>query len=106
MRMTLTETASALRRAADIFDKMGNRFPGEPNPWAPNVAPILSEEQAAGAGALLCFVRDLVTASSRDTYPREDLLVMLETISGDPEMFPCGIGQLMWQAEVEEETRQ
>ena len=41
--MTLTETASALRRAADIFDKMGNRFPGEPNPWAPNVAPILSE---------------------------------------------------------------
>lgn len=102
--MTYYEAASAMRRLADVFDKVGkNAKTGAPKP-------MMSEEMATGAAIMLTYLRDLVTTGNRDVYPREDLLVLLETMSRDNEMFPCGVGRLIWDQvtedddEVEEEA--
>jgi hypothetical protein len=99
--MTLTETAAALRRLADSFDKVAKNNPGAANPFG-HKTPTLDEEQATGAALLLCYIRDLLTNSPRENFPREDLLVLLETISRDGELFPNGAGQLVWQLDDEE----
>jgi len=102
--MTLTESAAAMRRLADGIDKIALKFhPSTQAPFGNGTMAMLDEDQATGAAALLCFIRDLVTTAPRDTYSREDLLVLLETISRDAEIFPLGTGQLIWQLEDEEE---
>ena len=100
--MTIKETANALRRLAAAFDHVERKMPGADSPFG-KIVPAFNEEQALGAATLLTFIRDLVTNSPRDSYPREDLLVLLETISRDGELFPNGAGLLAWQAEGDDE---
>ena len=95
--MTYYEAASAMRRLADVFDKVGkNAKTGVPKA-------MMSEEMATGAAIMLVYLRDLVTAGNRDVYPREDLLVLLETCSRDAEMLPCGVGTLIWDQMTEDD---
>ena len=92
--MSTTETAHTLRRLADALEKVG------PGPTG-FVKALLDGDAAVGAASFLCYLRDCFTASGKDVWRREELLVLLETMSRDREMFPCGIGSLMWQMDAE-----
>ena len=95
--MTYTETAVAMRRLADVIDGVVRDMGKDVDTGRPK--PMLEGEAAVGGAALLCFIRDLVTASPNETYDRATLLVILETLSRDAELFPCGVGQIMWDSE-------
>lgn len=97
--MTFTETASTMRRVADAIDQvvkdMGDTDNGSPKP-------MLTSEAATGAAVMLCYIRDLVTCGDRDSFDRPTLLVILETISRDAEIFPYGVGKTIWAADDKE----
>lgn len=59
----------------------------------------MNPEAAAGAAAMLTYLRDLIMASSKRRYQQEELLVLLETISRDEDIFPDGTGVEMWAIE-------
>lgn len=98
--MTCKEAANSMRRIADAFDRI---HPSVQNAEIGDPKPALKDDFAVGAAVLLCYIRDLVTAGSRETYDRPTLLVMLEAISRDAEIFPCGVAQIMWGMENGEE---
>lgn len=57
----------------------------------------LDPEHALGAAIMLCYLRDLIMLpGGRDHWTREELLVLLEIVSTDPEIFPDAIGIQMW----------
>ncbi len=93
--MTTQQMAAAMHRLADAIGKVS----------AGNIWKVpdgqLSEDIAIGAAGLLCYLRDLFTLSNKDLYSRAEILVILETMSRDGEIFPNGVGELMWQAENE-----
>jgi hypothetical protein len=97
--MTFREMASAMRRLADGIDKIVASHGDEDNK---RDKPMLDEEPALGAALLLRYIRDLVTNANRDEWDRGSLLVLLENISRDNEIFPCGIAKLVWAEEQEE----
>jgi hypothetical protein len=94
--MTPQETASAMRRVADVVEKIGSgsiaKFPKS----------ILDGEAAVGAAGFLCYLRDCLTGSPKEIWKREELLVLLERMSCDGEIFPVGTGRVMWQMDNEE----
>jgi hypothetical protein len=61
--------------------------------------PMLNEDAALGAAAFLCYLRDLFTATPTQAFTQAEILVLLETCSRDGEIFPMGIGTLMWDCE-------
>lgn len=91
--MTAIETAAALRRVADAVQQAGSpslaKFP----------TAMLQGEAAVGAAGYLCYLRDLITASPIQFWSQVELLVLLETMSRDREVFPLGIGVVMWDME-------
>lgn len=94
--MTLTEVAAAMRRLADAIDaeiaKSGDASDGKDKP-------MLDGDAAVGAAVMITYLRDLVAEGDRDVYDRPSLLVILESISRDGEIFPCGVGRMIWDAE-------
>lgn len=100
--MTFTETANAMRRLADGMDKIV-RQRGDVDDQRPK--PMLDGDGAVGAAVMLTYIRDLVTVADREDWSQGVFLVMLETISRDSELFPCGVGKLMWGAEEEDDAR-
>lgn len=97
--MTLTETASTMRSCADAIDKAVVRIGRDPDNRREQ--PVFDADQAVGAAAFLCYLRDCVTASPHETWSRGGLLVLLETCSRDAELFPAGVGTMMWDADDE-----
>ena len=63
---------------------------------------MLEGDAAVGAAFMLIYLRDLITASDRREYDQAGLLVLLEIISRDAQLFPNGVAQTMWQAEDDE----
>lgn len=59
----------------------------------------LTGDVAIGAAGMLVYLRDLITISGKASFTREELLVIFETISRDPEIFAEGQGILLWEAE-------
>jgi hypothetical protein len=43
-----------------------------------------------GAVAALQYLRDLITMGNRESYTREQILVLIDLIGHDEEMFPAG----------------
>lgn len=95
--MTFTQQSAAMRRLADAIDRAVASQSHDAETGKPT--PVFENDAAVGAASMLCYLRDLVTTSDRDVYDRPTLLVMLEMISRDPELFPSGVGSIMWQAE-------
>lgn len=62
---------------------------------------MMDAEEAPAAAAMVCYLRDLFTITPKESFTREEILVLLETVSSDPEIFPCGIGVKMWEMEHE-----
>lgn len=92
--MTPSQIAGALRRIAEKLDTHGLS-----PPWSMGI----DADSAVGAAGMLCYIRDLFTVSSKDHFSRGEILVILETISRDPEIFPCGLGNIAWSAEEEDQ---
>ena len=99
--MTFGETADVMRKAADAIDRVILQVGKDAETGMPK--PMLEEDAACGAAALLCYIRDLVTVGNVENYDRGTLLVLLETISRDAEIFPCGVAKVLWAAEYEEQ---
>jgi hypothetical protein len=95
----MREQASAMRRVADVMDKVIALHGDQENK---REKPMFDEDMAMGAALLLRYIRDLVTCGNRETYDRGTLLVLLQTISEDDEIFPCGVARLVWAEEQEE----
>lgn len=89
--MTTKDAAATMRRLADAIEKL-------PDGKLP-IKGGIDEDCAVGAGAMLCFIRDLITTSTRESYSQAELLVLLEVISRDPDVFPAGLGVIMWDAD-------
>ncbi len=91
--MTLEEMAISLRAVADAIEQIPDaklaNFPKS----------MLRGEAGVGAAGMLCYIRDLFTVAGKDVFAREEILVILEAISRDQEIFPGAIGVLMWDAE-------
>lgn len=92
--MTFADTAKVLRRLADAFDKVGER------PW-PKPKPTMEGDFAVGAIIHLLYQRDLFTATEKKTFTREEILVMIDTMGHDPEVFPGSCWELVERCEEE-----
>lgn len=93
--MTALEQANSLRRLADAVEATDLRFGGK--------KPGLDDENALGAISILQYVRSLFTTAGKETFAREDILVVIDAIGHDPEIFPLGAWDLLdSDMEVEE----
>ena len=96
--MTGIEIAASMRRCADVFENIGGtKQLNNANPA------MLEEEQALGAAVFLCYLRDLFTVSDKEKFSRDEILVILEICRRDTNVFPAGIGQLVWNMENDDE---
>ena len=91
--MTYASVATTMREMADVLDSLPD---SERNQETGMEVPEFKPERVVGAGAMLCYIRDLLTASPHENYNRVDILVLLEMISRDSDILPCGIGVMMW----------
>lgn len=98
--MTWGEAANSMRRLADGIEKVIRQMGKDAETGLPK--PMFADDTAVGAAVMLCYIRDLFTLGHREVYDRPSLLVILEAISRDKELFPCGLAQVMWQMEHEE----
>ena len=93
--MTLKELAEDYTRIGRKLSQLESGNSSLPFPRG-----MMDAECAVGAAALLCFIRDLFTATEYEQFSRDKILVLLETVSRDADIFPCGIGKTMWDVEV------
>jgi len=94
--MTKQEYVTSLRRIADAIED--SRLP-IPATRQGRDMPQMGEAEAVGAAGILCYLRGLFTATDRETFSRDEILVILREISEDDEIFPHGVGRLMWEVE-------
>jgi len=80
-----------LYELAERFGDLRNAILRLPNDTVPGQKPMLNGDHAVGAALLWTYLRDLFTTTPKDTFTRDEVLVLLETISRDGEMFPPGI---------------
>lgn len=95
--MDTHELASAMRRIADVFDKLENvkLAPGKP---------MLNESIQPGAAAMLIYLRDCFTVARKEVYTRDEILVILNTIQTDRELFTADVVSLMDKISSEEDN--
>jgi hypothetical protein len=87
-----SEAAESLRKLAAVLE----RFDRIPIPKRD----VFDEDCQVGAAAMLAFIRDLFTIAGKDVFTREDILVLLNEIQHDREIFTMDLVTLM---ETEEE---
>ena len=62
----------------------------------------LNTEQQATGVSVLCFLRDLFTSTPRESFSRDEMLVILKLAVDDPELFPDqDQAQTLWSWELE-----
>lgn len=77
-----TELAASLRKLADAV---------EPYDEMPKVKAELPEDLQLGAAAMVDYLRSLFTGAGKDIYTRDEILVLLNLIQNDPEIFSMDI---------------
>ena len=88
---------------ADQFESMASALRRMPTvTYSVERAPALDGEAAIGAAVLWAYARDLLTMTNRETFNRSELLVMLDVISRDPDIFPPGVVEMVAEAAKEE----
>lgn len=85
--MTGPEAAAKLRKLADAIEKL-DRCPVIKRD-------TLDEEQQLGAAFMVMFLRDLFTIANKDNFTREDILVLLNTVQNDSEIFTADVVMIM-----------
>lgn len=92
--MTTKDLAGTMQRCADALRNM-------PEMIVPGEKPIFEGEYAVGAAIFWAYLRGLLTAAGKDDFTRDELLITLETISRDLDMFPGGLLQLVGSLDQE-----
>jgi hypothetical protein len=96
--MTFGQLAHTFHRIADALDMLPASVT-----FAPGDPPGLEGEHAIGAALIISYLRDLFTVARKDLFRREDILVILDEIRGDPEIMTPNLVQALdnlVQAEV------
>ncbi len=95
--MTGPELASVLRRLADALDTLGNE------PLYTGKKPFLEGDNAVGAALLWSYLRDLFTGDGgpeeKSVFTREEVLVVLDLVSRDHDIFPPGLCDMVTMAD-------
>ena len=89
------EAAHHLRRLADVVEQFEHIPKLKQEAWP--------EEVQVGAAAMLIFLRDSFTISSKTSFTREDILVMLNLLQSDKDIFTVDLVTLMDEA-INEDT--
>jgi len=90
------------RQLADTMERCAAALRSLPDaPMNGNPMPMLDGNFAVGAALFWSYLRDLFTASEMEQFSREKILVILETLSRDPEIFPYGVVELVANCEKE-----
>lgn len=96
--MTAIELAEEIFASAHAFAQLGDL---EVTPNRPQAMFQGHESAAIGAASILCFLRDNFTTTPKETFSRDELLVLLESICGSTDFFPGGIGHQLWGMDCE-----
>jgi hypothetical protein len=56
---------------------------------------MLDGDFAVGAALFWSYQRSLITGAGKEIFTRDELLVILETLSRDAEIFPPGVVELI-----------
>jgi len=93
--MTTHQLADTLERCSAALRQLPDA------PLNGNPVPMLDGEYAVGAALFWSYLRDLFTGTPIEQFSRDKILVMLEMLSRDPEMFPPGLVELVAGCEKE-----
>lgn len=88
--MTGNQMAGVMRRLADALEKVAGD-----HEVRQGRKPGLDGEMALGAALFWAYLRDLFTASRKEVFAKEDVLVLLEMVSRDADVLPPGICELV-----------
>ena len=80
---------------ADTMDRCAAALRGLPADTLPYEKPILQGEHAIGATLFWAYQRSLLTGTPQESFTWGELLVLLETMARDTEMFPPGLVELV-----------
>jgi hypothetical protein len=94
LHMNTHELADTMERCALALRKL------PPMPTH-NRKPMLEGDFAVGAALFWSYLRDCMTGTPKESFTRDELLVLLETMSRDGEMFPAGVIELIANCEVD-----
>lgn len=82
-----------LHAFAETLDRISAKLktlPDGPNPFSLGNEPaIADEDMIIGAAFLWMYLRDLLTTGPKEHYSRGELLVVLDIISRDTELWPA-----------------
>lgn len=91
------------REAADVFKKMAEALRRAPDaPLNRQPRPLFLGDHLVGAAMLWSYLRDLFTVGSKETYRRDELLVLLECLQRDADLFTPGAVEMianLWDGE-------
>ena len=87
--------ADRMRKVADILEKYDNI------PVIRDNEPM-EEEMQPGAALMLMFLRDLFTIAGKETFTRDEILVLLNSVQNDRELFTLDLVTLMDEEETVE----
>ena len=88
--MTYGQLAHSFHRIADGLDSLPASVT-----FAPGDPPALEGGHAIGAALIISYLRDLFTASPKDLFRREEILVVLDEIQGDAEIMTPNLVQAL-----------
>ena len=92
--MTTKDLADTMQRCADALRKLEEtHMTGE--------KPVFQGDYAVGAAIFWSYLRGLLTEAGKDVFTRDELLVLLEAMSRDNEMFPAGLFEFIGNLESE-----
>ena len=86
------EMAAAMRRVAAVVEKYDEM------PVLKRDA-LLGEELQIGAAAMVIYLRDLFTATTKEKFTRDEILVILNLVQNDRDIFSSDLVTL-FEAEV------
>jgi hypothetical protein len=88
MLMTGPEAAASLRRVADVIETL-DQFPRVKSDSGP-----LPEEHQIGAAVIVAHLRDLFTITPKEQFTRCEILVALNEMQNDPNIFTLDLLEL------------
>jgi hypothetical protein len=80
--------AEAMRRMADAIEDL-DQFPRLKSEQGP-----ISEEHQVGAAVIVAYLRDLFTATPKEHFTRDEILIVLNEIQNDPNIFTLDLLEL------------
>ena len=85
------EAAEAIRRLAEVLEDY------EVSPFYKPESGPLDPDLQIGAALMVSYLRDLFTGSEKESFSRDEILVLLDTIKKDTDLFTMDLVELFDQ---------